>query len=480
MSMRIDVAGVGLVEVDPSFSDLSPEEQEEFIGEIQSSVRSGRTSSNNTAVTGNNIAPSASTYDLSNFNPPQAQPTQAQPPQQAEPVDETFGGLLPDQKNILKGFWLFNRDYDNLVDATAKTKQDQLKMADEKQIIVANEWEGPLQQAGFNRADVEFKMDALRKIQDDDPSLSLDQALERVSGSKTPQQDILPKIDKLTQLRDADLRAADGAQDPAEQQRFAESAANYDQQIRKLRQLGGESWNQRLNEVRVAKQRLTNIEKKGGGTLDFRGRLISDPAAAKEAVDRAMTDLELEAADNPSVLPINLGNVRFVEEDPATGARRANLGKLSEFERSLAESGKLRSGDYIQNPITGQIETWEKLGHFDAVEAGSPNKLIPKRLQPAVRGVGVVAGKVADAASQYLTEDNLAAAANFVVPGMVGSGAVRTVAAAARNPQEAVARLARGATMTMPGGLLALKGLDYLSEIGRRAEEEEKKKLAGQ
>lgn len=456
--MRIDVDGVGQVEVDPSFSQLSPEEQAEFISEVQSSVRSGRMSSNDTAVTGNSIAPAGSTYDLRNFNPPQAQPAPVQTNQQAEPVDETFGGLLPDQKNILKGFWLFNRDYDNLVDATAKTKQEQLKMADEKQFIVANEWEGPLQQAGLNRADVEFKMDALRKIQDDDPTLSLDQALDRVAGSKTPRQDILPQIDKLTQLRDADLRAAEGAQDPAEQQRFAESAARYNQQIRELRQLGGESWNQRLNEVRVAKQRLANIEKKGQGTLDFRGQLISDPAAAKEAVDRAMVDLELEAADNPSVLPINLGNVKFIEENPATGERRTDLNKLSEFERSLVENGKLRSGDYIQNPLTGQIEIWEKLGHFDAVEAGSSDRWTPKALQPAMRGAREVAGKVYDKAAPFV--------------GQVAENAVSTVGA--------ITRPARENLQSFPTIALARYGLRYLSEVGRKAEEEEKKKLAGQ
>ena len=50
-----------------------------------------------------------------------------------------------------------------------------------------------------------------------------------------------------------------------------------------------------------------------------------------------------------------------------------------------------------------------------------------------------------------------------------------------RTPQEAVAKLGRAAvTAGIPFGMLAMKGIDYLSEVGRKAEDEEKKKLAGQ
>lgn len=460
--MRINIEGVGVVEVDPSFSKLSPEEQAGFISEVQSSVRSGRRSSEDTAVTETSIAPSASSFSLSNFNPPEAQSAkqpEAQPTKQAEPVDETFGGLLPDQKNVLKGYWLFNRDYDELVNATGMTKQAKLQLQDEKQNIVATQWEPELQKTKLSRADVEFKMDALKKIQEDDPTLTLDQALDRVAGSKTPQKDVLPQIEKLTQLRDADLSASREMEDPAAQQRLRESAANYDQQIKDLRKLGGESWTQRWNELRAAESSLTDIERKGQGTLDFRGSLYSDPASAKEVLGRARADLELEANKNPSALPINLSNANFVEENTATRERRANLDKLSEFERSLVKDGKLRQGDLIQNPLTGQVEVWENLGHFNALEGKSSDRWTPKSLQPAMRGAEVVAGKIYDKAAPF----------------------VQKVANNAASTMEVITRPARENLQSFPTIALARYGLKYLSEVGRKAqEEEEKKKLAGQ
>ena len=226
-------------------------------------------------------------------------------------------------------------------------------------------------------------------------------------------------------------------------------------------------WKSQIEGTRKAIQAVTEA---GGGTVNYRG-IEYAPEEFGQLDKYLQTDEKnawIKATQNPGSLRVSLQAAKLNEDGTPlkTQDERDN--------RYMALREQLNPNEWYQD-LDGSVKIYG-----GPEEEAKELDMIPKRLKPALRGAGVVAGNVAEAVAPMLTEENVAMAANAVLP-VVGYGSVKTTAAAMRNPQEAVAKLGRAAvTAGIPFGMLAMKGIDYLSEVGRKAEEEEKKKLAGQ
>lgn len=305
--------------------------------------------------------------------------------------------------------------------------------------------------------------------------------------------DVVEKVRGLQQARDAELQMADAPNvDEVALANSRQRAASLDQQIDDLLGVKDLPWADRWNQNRMAKIDADRMEEMKGGSVNYLGVPTSfeNLPALRTQISRDEANLKMEAEKDPSVLPINRKNTAVLETDPATGDPVLNEAKSKEkwasMEKQLFEEGKLRVGDLIQNPIDGQIEVFPGLGKVTTdneksfAERWSPGGIA----EPAMRGAEELGNRAAEAVKPYLTEDNLektaAVADQFYRRGFVGP-AIRGASAFMRNPAGTTAPVAAGViTSANPLGYLAYRGLDYLANIGRKAEEEEKKRRAGQ
>lgn len=495
MSMRIEVEGVGTVEVDPSFAELSPEEQNGVIEEIRQSASSGRASSDAVAPSSMSINAGRQDFDLgAEMN--RAQPQQTSTPTQGEPPQQ-FGFNFEQSQPLLLRFVNQLEARDRKIkaakfgDAAVPGTKGNIESSFEQ--VFNQEFAPAFQQVGLDPEVVQ----EFGRIKQADPKLTIPEALQRAgvalpaSGAPTAlNPEAVEMLRGKQQARDAEYAAAENAPDEVTKGRHLERAMQIDSEIDKMRGVAEMPFQDKETELDIAKNDLANLELRKDGTINWRGQNVGyeERQALAADIQRREATLDLEAMRNPAVLPLNRRTPGLLAVDGINEAGEPiiNQAKTSEnlakMTASLVEQGKLRVGQRYQDPLTGGIVRFGGLGQPGQEDERSLFELAtPKRLQPAIKGAGVVAGRVAEAVTPMLTEENVAMAANAVLP-VVGYGSVKTTAAAMRNPQEAVAKLGRAAvTGGIPGGILAMKGLDYLSEIGRKAEEEEKKKkLAGQ
>lgn len=417
------------------------------------------------------IAPNASAFDLdraiSNAAPaaPAAQPRQQEAnPLQGTPFD--YGRAVP----ILEQFASDYIDKENLVRGA--------KYGDKADIEAdwMNSREGiygpALQELGVSPA----------KAQIAAISVERGKARNMLEALGIPEPQAGGNNSQMTQEKAARIKEAQGiyanlmsqSEAPgiteADARSFREQAAVIGESI--STELGNKDlapldWKSQIEGTRKAIQAVTEA---GGGTVNYRG-IEYAPEEFGQLDKYLQTDEKnawIKATQNPGSLRVSLQAAKLSEDGTPLKTQDERDNRYMELREQLSPNEWYQDLDGSVKIYGGPEEEAKKLD------------MIPKRLKPAIKGAGVVAGNVAEAVAPILTEDNLARAAEAVTPG-IGYGAVKATAAAMRNPQDAVAKLGRSAvTGVLPGGFLAMKGLDYLSEIGRRAEEEEKKKLAGQ
>ena len=417
------------------------------------------------------IAPNASAFDLDRAIPnaapaaPAAQPRQQEAnPLQGTPFD--YGRAVP----ILEQFASDYIDKENLVRGA--------KYGDKADIEAdwMNSREGiygpALQELGVSPA----------KAQIAAISVERGKARNMLEALGMPEPQAGGDSSQMTQEKAARIKEAQGiyanlmAQSEstgvteADARSFREQAAIIGDNISTElgnKELAPLDWKSQIEGTRKAIQAVTEA---GGGTVNYRG-IEYAPEEFGQLDKYLQTDEKnawIKATQNPSSLRVSLQAAKL-------GGDGTPLKTQDERDnRYMALREQLNPNEWYQD-LDGSVKIYG-----GPEEEGKELDMIPKRLKPALKGAGVVAGNVAEAVAPMLTEENVAMAANAVLP-VVGYGSVKTTAAAMRNPQEAVAKLGRAAvTAGIPFGMLAMKGIDYLSEVGRKAEDEEKKKLAGQ
>jgi hypothetical protein len=439
------------------------------------------------------IAPNASSFDLDRAIPnaspaaPVAQPNQKDPDAlqgtpfdygRAVPILEQFASDYVDKENLVRGAKYGDKadiesDWMNAREMTYGPVLQELGVTPAKAQIAA---------ISVERGKAKNMLEAL--------GIPERQAPGQQSLSLEPEKVEQARI--LQQARDAELQMADAPNvDEVTVANSRQRAASLDEQINDLLGVKDLPWADRWNQNRIAKLDAARMEEMKGGSVNYLGVPTSfeNLPALRTQIGRDEINLKMEAEKNPDVLLINRKNTAVVEQDLTTGKSVLSEAKSKEkwagMEKQLFEEGKLRVGDLIQNPITGAVEVFPGLGK---AETGKDKSLVERWSpggmgKPVIRGAQEVGDQVTEVVRPVLTDENVdkaaAVADRFYPRGFVGP-TLRGSAALVNDPARAVAPVASGVFTSLPLGFLASRGLDYLTNIGRKAEEEEKKRQAGQ
>lgn len=487
MSMRIQVDGVGEVEVDPSFSRLSPEEQNALISEIQQSVSSGRLASDAVAPAATPINASRQDFDLDAAIPDEAPEADTPLPPVTAPRADALQGTPFDYDRgvpILESLVSDLQYKENL--RTGAKYGDKAMIEEDWRNTVNNVYAPQIEELGLMPAQVENAAQQVvnRRANNIFEALGIPEQKSEENQDMTAEQ--LEKAIKLQNFVETNLNLATESEDPKQKRTYQRMAADATRDLRQLRGIPEPSPYEKYEGIRSTLEELNRKKERGGaGTVEYDG--VSYPVSAATELEQDLVSEQADLLD------------RLQTDPEARNSLRVSMKKAAVFQMDRNGKPKLgKDGNPLIDPEAtaakydelyasakpGEIIEKEdgSIGQFVRSKNGGDQigSLMPKRLQPAVKGAGVVGSKIVEAVAPLMTEDNIAAASNLLAPG-VGEAGVRMAAYAARDPKQAVAKATRGLyELTMPGGLLAMKGLDYLSAVGRKAEEEEQKKRAGQ
>lgn len=282
-------------------------------------------------------------------------------------------------------------------------------------------------------------------------------AVDRLVRPKTEAQsaavglapEVIEQIRGLQQARDAELQAAENAQDDAIAVSSRQRAAAFDRQIDALKGTPERSPWDKWQEIRRAEDEITAKTELNGGTVSYRGVPVSfeNFPSLTPIIARDRADILTQLASDRTQLPVSRVNATI--KDPKTGKidKEATAQKYAE----LLTQAKV--GDPIEDFETGEVRIYT-----GPQEAAKERDWVPKSIQPAMRGAREVASKVYDKAAPTVRQ--------------ISDNAATTV--------KMITRPARENLQSFPTIALARYGLEYLSQVGRKAEEEEKKRLAGQ
>jgi hypothetical protein len=500
MSLRIQVDGVGLVEVDPSFQNLSPQEQESFIGEIKQSVAGGRMTSDMTADT-----PASTPIDapLSSFDLDAAIPdsppavTQSATPQQSADPNALAGTPFDYQRasSVLDQFVADTMDKQNLVRGAkygdkADIEEDWMNTRDQ---IYAPEFE----KLGINpaRAQIAATQVADGKARNMFEALGIPEPQNNAPAVRlSPEQ--VKEATGLQNFIQNNINLANETEDPRQKRDYQRLASEATQKLRAMSGAPEPSPYERYENIRGVLEELGRKKDRGGlGTVEYDG--VAYPVAGAAALE---SDLAMEQAD----LLDRLATDPEARASIRVSLRNAQVPKMDKNGKPLLgqdgnpildkEATTARYAELIATAKPGEIVEQEdgSIGPFMGIKKDKQSgDWTPKGLKPAIKGAAIIGEDITEAVAPYMTKENMARAsalAGSVVPTL---GA--PVQAVISMTDDGGAKLKKGATTAMKtalaGGLsggvwgqnyLAALGLEYLSSVGRRAQEEEEKKRAGQ
>jgi hypothetical protein len=481
MSLRIQVDGVGTVQVDPSFQQLSPQEQESFIDEIRQSVSAGRMASDAVApsTASTPIDASRSNFDLDaaipNSQPAMAQTAAPQPtgpnPLAGTPFDYERGAPILEQ---------FVSDFMDKENIVTGARYGDKAVVEEDWINTREQIYAPkLNALGVNPAKAQIAANQVARGK----SRNMFEALGIPEPQNAPQVNLSPEqVEEARGLQDFiqnNINLANDTEDPQQKRQYQRMASEASQKLRAMSGAPEPTPFERIENINSVLGELGRKKERGGlGTVEYEG--VPYPVAASAELE---TDLASEQADlldllenDPAarasirVRPQNAivyetdskGNPRKGADGKAVIDQKATAAKWDELQSSAREGELIEREDGTIGPFMG---TKEK-------RKGGDGYWTPDALEPALAGVGVVAEGVATGASRLIPK--VASAAGDAVSAFDAMTGGRQT----RNVISKIPTALRGGS---PSVMLAQQGLRYLSEIGLKAQEaEKKKKLAGQ
>ena len=471
MSMRIQVDGVGEVEVDPSFSRMAPEEQNALISEIQQSVSSGRLASDAVAPAATPINASSQDFDLDAAIPDEAPEADTPLPPVTAPRADALQGTPFDYDRgvpILESLVSDLQYKENL--RTGAKYGDKAMIEEDWRNTVNNVYAPQIEELGLMPAQVENAAQQVvnRRASNIFEALGIPEQKSGATQDLSPEQ--MEEAIKLQNFAQNNLALATESEDPKQKRSYQRMAADATRELRQLRGIPEPSPYEKYEGIRSTLEELNRKKERGGaGTVDYDG--VSYPVSAATELEQ---DLVSEQADLLDRLQTN---------PEARNSLRVSMKKAEVFQMDRNGKPKLgKDGNPLIDPAATAAK-WDELyasakpgeiveredgsiGPFEGIKEtreGGLDRWTPKSAQPAMKGGRVLAGKVYDAIAPNVTKETVGLGIDLATRGGLTS-----------------AKQTASAVQYIPTIALANYGLRVLSDIGRKAEEEEQKKRAGQ
>jgi len=481
MSLRIQVDGVGLVEVDPSFQELSPQEQESLIGEIKQSVSGGRMASDAVAPApaSTPINASRSNFDLDAAIPdPQPQAVQSAAPQQAG--QNALAGTPFDYQRGSQVLEQFAADFMDKENIVTGAKYGDKAMIEEDWINARNQIYAPeFERLGINPAKAQIAADQVvrGKARNMLEALGIPEPQNNPTVNLSPEQ--VEEANKIQTNILNNINLANETEDPAQKRAYQRLASEGTQKLRSMSGAPEPTPFERIENINSVLGELGRKRERGGlGTVEYDGVRYPVSGAAELEADLAseradLLDLLATNAEARASIRVRPQNAIVYETDSKGNPRKGTDGKFvinpkataakwDELQSSAREGELIEREDGTIGPFMGAKEK----------RKGGEGYWTPDVMEPALAGAGVVAGGVATGVARLIPKvASVAGDAVSAFDSITGG----------RQTRNAISKIPTALGGGSPSVMLAERGLRYLSEIGLKSQEaEKKKKLAGQ
>jgi hypothetical protein len=395
------------------------------------------------------IAPATSAFDLDKAlpEPPQEEAT---PQAQQTPPDESLGGLLPEQVNVLTAYWTAGKDFNDLIQNTGLKDREKTQRAEEWQYVEKAEWEPVLNQVGLSLPEAKF---AVERAGRNTEAKSLAEALGAVpagnKGQTEVSEDAMKEIKQLQDVRAGLVSAIETAPTEEAKRKIEVQVASLDGRISAKLGTDKVSPVDLKSQIENTRKRMTAVTDAGGGTVNYMGIPYGPDefGVLEQSLATDERNAFLQASENPAELRVSRARAAIGKDGKLIKDPKVIDENYMNLRRDLQPGEWFQDTDNVVKVYAGPED--EDRGSFS-------ERWTPNALKPAIKGAGVVAGDIVDT----------------IVP------AVKKASDLGADFVDKATYLPRKTTEYLPTVWLARRGLDYLSAIGRKAEEDEKK-LAG-
>ena len=393
------------------------------------------------------IAPTAASWSLdkavSDQTQKQAPVALQQPNATSEAADDTFGGLIPDAKfNVLSAYFSANKDFRDLVQNTGLKDREKTTVVNEWQRAEKEEWEPVLNKIGMSLPEAKFAIESAEKKagQTDSLSEALGLSAPKAKTGAIPKDDI-EEVKQLQSVRGGLVTALDSAPSEEEKRNLEIQIANLDGRIETKLGMTKKPLLDMKAAIDQAKLQLEEAKKMEGGAVNYLG--IDFGAQDFETLGKNLEldekNLFLRAKTNPSELRVSLANASKTNDGRPVSSDVASR-KMAELRKTL------QPGEWYQDE-TGEVKVY-----------GGPNDSKERDYLPDyAKGASAIGGKIIDTVLQN--------------PGLVEQAVDITTRGAVTSAKQTAK-----AVNYLPSVVLARKGIEYLSEIGRKAEADKKQR----